>query len=115
LGNRTPDLRIRFLPFADLDGDHAPAAPGVYVVVWPGPGLRHFLPASPAGWFKRRDPSVPISVLQGVWVAQSPVLYIGKASGGATGRRGIRKRLDGFAATVKVNLSAIGVGASYGS
>jgi hypothetical protein len=54
-------------------------------------------------------------VLQGVWVAQSPVLYIGKASGGATGRRGIRKRLDGFAATVKVNLSAIGVGASYGS
>jgi hypothetical protein len=35
-------------------------------------------------------------VLQGVWVAQSPVLYIGKASGGATGHRGIRKRLDEF-------------------
>ena len=85
-----------FVPFADLDGDQAPAAPGVYVVVWPGPGLPHFLPASTAGWFNKRDPSVPIAVLQSAWVAQSPVLYIGKASGGATGRRGIRKRLDEF-------------------
>ena len=87
---------VGFVPFAHLDQAEVPASPGVYLVVWPGPGVPRFLPCSTAGWFKGRDPSVPIPVLEGSWVAGASVLYIGKAAGGLTRRRGIRKRLEEF-------------------
>lgn len=34
--------------------------------------------------------------LQSTWVDQARVVYVGKASGGRTGRRGVRKRLDEY-------------------
>ena len=104
-----------FVPFADLDGDLAPAAPGVYVVVWPGPGLPRFLPASTAGWFKKRDPSVPIAVLQRAWVAQSPCCTSERPAAARPAGAGSESGWMSFAGTVKVNLSATGVGASSGS
>lgn len=85
-----------FVPIAELDRHQVPQTPGVYLVVRPGADSPRFLPRSPAGWLKGRDPSVPISVLERNWVTGSSVLYIGKAGGGSTGRRGIQKRLNEY-------------------
>jgi hypothetical protein len=85
-----------FVPFVDLPSSRAPRSPGVYVVLRDHDGDPEFLRASPAGRFKQKNPSVDESDLQRAWVPGSRVLYIGKASGGASGRRGIAKRLDEF-------------------
>jgi hypothetical protein len=37
-----------------------------------------------------------MEVLQDSWAAGASVLYIGKAAGGSTGKRGIRRRLEEF-------------------
>lgn len=85
-----------FVRFADLPGSRVPCSPGVYLVLRDRDGDPEFLDASPAGRFKGKDPSVEKSDLQKSWVLGSRVVYIGKASGGASGRRGIAKRLDEF-------------------
>lgn len=84
------------MPFADLTAVSVPRAAGVYVVVRAGDEEPEFLALSPAGRFKGKDPSVDLASLQAAWVRGTEVLYIGKASGGATGRRGLAKRLDEF-------------------
>lgn len=74
----------------------APAAPGVYVVLRQQLGVVEFLERSTGGWFKERDPSVPIEKLEAKWVPDARVLYIGKADGGGRGARGIRVRLGEY-------------------
>jgi hypothetical protein len=85
-----------FVRLADLPVSDAPAVPGVYVVVRQCDGAPEFRSASRAGRFKRRDPSVPWERLEAEWVAGAEVVYIGKAAGGKSGRRGLRKRLEEF-------------------
>ncbi|WP_018157251.1 hypothetical protein [Demetria terragena] len=85
-----------FVRFGDLLGAEVPAVPGVYAVVRQPVGEPEFLLSSSGGRFKGEDPSVSRERLDAEWVPGSEVVYIGKASGGATGRRGLRKRLDEF-------------------
>ena len=85
-----------FVRFDDLHGAEVPVVPGVYVIVRQRDGEPEFLPSSPAGRFKGKDPSVTRERLEAEWVTGTGVIYIGKASGGVSGTRGLRKRLDEF-------------------
>ena len=85
-----------FVRFSELPTAQVPTDPGVYVVIRTAEADPEFLQTSLAGWFKGKDPSVPVSMLEAAWVPGSSVVYLGKANGGATGRRGLRKRLDEY-------------------
>lgn len=85
-----------FVAFRDLANADVPPGAGVYVVLWTDGSDPTFLAASPAGWFKMRDPSVSVGKLESAWVPDTSVIYIGKAALGASGRRGLRKRLDEY-------------------
>lgn len=85
-----------FQRLTELSADGVPQAGGVYVVLRPSRDRPQFLMTSGAGHFKNRDPSVPADQLERAWVDGAPVLYIGKASGGVHGGRGLRKRLDEY-------------------
>ncbi|WP_127571809.1 hypothetical protein [Georgenia faecalis] len=85
-----------FVTFAELPDSDVPEAPGVYVVLRERADAPAFLGASVAGMFKGRTPSVSVERLEGKWVDDVPVLYIGKATQGSTSRRGLRKRLNEY-------------------
>lgn len=85
-----------FVPFSELPTSPVPTGSGVYVVTRPAATPPIFLPRSPAGWFKGKDPSIELAELETSWVPGEPVLYIGKANIGVTGKRGLRKRLDEY-------------------
>lgn len=87
---------VGFVPFEELPREEVPSGPGVYIVLRTSQATPSFRETSHAGWFQQRDPTVPRDALASAWVATSPVVYIGKASAGSSGRRGLRKRLDEF-------------------
>ena len=72
---------VGFRPIADLEQAPGlvPNGPGVYVVLHAATEPPQFLERNNGGWFKGRDPSVPVSVLTGRWHAGTPILYFGKA------------------------------------
>jgi hypothetical protein len=85
-----------FHRFAEIGQAGVPPLAGVYVILRPSQDQPEFVPSSVAGYFKGQDPSVSIPDLERAWVDGASVLYIGKASGGHYGQRGLRKRLDEY-------------------
>jgi hypothetical protein len=81
---------IRALRKSDLSG--VPETPGVYMVGRPYNVSMRLLKRSPAGHFKGRDPSLPVSELRQRLRANDITLYIGKASG-RSARSTLRARL----------------------
>jgi hypothetical protein len=63
-----------FVTFADLPPAGVPNVDGVYVVVRSSLTPPQFLEASPAGRFKRRDPSVSVEKLDAAWVPCTQVV-----------------------------------------
>jgi hypothetical protein len=70
-----------------------PADPGVYVLLWPGVGRPRFRSGSTGGWFKGKDPTVSRSILRERWIAESHLVYIGSATAGSSGTRGLQARI----------------------
>lgn len=85
-----------FVRFADLPSTNVSTGPGVYAVLRDTDGLPRFREQSPAGWFKGKDPTVPIERLRERWIEGVHCLYIGKADPGAAGRRGLARRLSEY-------------------
>jgi hypothetical protein len=87
---------VGFVPFSALPASAVPTDPGVYAVLRISDAPPTFVETSPAGRFKGKDPSVSVDVLASRWVDGPEVLYIGKATPGSAGRRGLQKRLDEY-------------------
>jgi hypothetical protein len=85
-----------FVPMTQLSSADVPSDAGVYIVMRTDIDPPRFLDHSPAGWFKGKDPSVSQATLQQAWIPGATVIYIGKAGSGASGSRGLRKRLDEY-------------------
>lgn len=85
---------VGFVPIAGLQSSEVPAAPGVYAVLRAIDAAPAFLDASAGGPVKGKDPSVAGDVLARKWVDGAEVVYLGKATAGAVGRGGLRKRLE---------------------
>jgi hypothetical protein len=73
-----------------------PHGPGVYSILWEGQSAPNFLEVGTGGWFKGVDPNVSLPTLERNWVAGCQVVYIGKAAGGSSGKRGLLKRLTEY-------------------
>lgn len=65
---------------------------GVYVIVRDKQTPPTFLLTSVGGFFKGKNPTAPVDVLQSKWVTGTPVVYIGKA-GGDVSRATLKSRL----------------------
>jgi hypothetical protein len=87
---------VGFVPFSALPTSDVPTASGVYVVLRTSDAPPTFTETSEAGRFKGKDPSISPDVLASNWVEGPEVIYIGKATLGSTGRRGLQKRLDEY-------------------
>lgn len=85
-----------FVSFRELSESGVPSQPGIYVVLRTSAESPSFLSRNPAGQLKGRDPSVTADELRSAWVDGAAVIYIGKASAGKAGQRGLRKRLDEY-------------------
>lgn len=84
-----------FFPIAKLRASkcaEVPKVPGVYCVARDSNPPPSFLPTSPGGHFKGRDPTVPTSTLESGWVPGTVVVYIGK-SGSEGSAATLRERL----------------------
>ncbi len=82
-----------------------PAQKGVYVVLRESESAPQFLTEGTGGFFKGKNPNVPISELKANWVEGTPVVYIGKA-GGSSSSATLQKRLSQYL--------SIGQGANVG-
>lgn len=73
-----------FLSIKELQATNCEAVPrerGIYLILRMPLHAPTFLASSVGGHFKKRNPTVELAVLESAWVADTPVVYIGKAGG----------------------------------
>ena len=72
-----------FIPVADVweNCSVIPKIKGVYMVVRPTKAAPEFLSVGTGGFYKEKDPNVPIEELLAKWVNETCVIYIGQAGG----------------------------------
>lgn len=83
-----------FVTFGELREtqlEPVPPGPGVYVVIRAKSSPPTFRDTSPAGRFKRKDPTELVDLLRAKWVDGADVIYIGKGDN-------LRRRLKQYAA-----------------
>ncbi|MET0871174.1 MAG: hypothetical protein ABWX89_02465 [Paeniglutamicibacter terrestris] len=85
-----------FRPIATLEINRIPQHQGIFAVLRPADFEPNFLPKSTAGVFKKKNPSLPAASLTAEWVEDADVLFIGKASTGSKGNRGLRRQIQEF-------------------
>ena len=81
-----------FMPVVELRDsktESVPDVPGVYMVLRDSGERPDFLTRGSGGYFKGKDPNVPLSELSANWVEGAKVLYIGKA-------KSLRKRISQY-------------------
>lgn len=78
-----------------MDKSPLPKAKGVYLVLNPNYANTEFLQKGVGGYFKDKNPNVPISELKSNLVPDSLVVYIGKA-GSPTGSSTLYKRIGQY-------------------
>lgn len=79
-----------------LDSSCIPQEKGVYLIVRTKKSSSLFMTVGSGGHFKGRNPNIPKTQLQQEWVADTSVVYIGKAgseTGGATLQSRLRQYL----------------------
>lgn len=71
-----------------------PAEKGVYVVFRPNDRQPEFLQIGTGGFFKQKNPNIPVSELATHWVEESSIVYIGKAGG--KGKATLKSRIGQY-------------------
>lgn len=73
-----------YIPVSQLRQNQSivPHNKGVYMVLYIPDDSPEFLTKGSGGFFKGRDPNVPLEELKGNWINDTKVIYIGKAGGG---------------------------------
>lgn len=86
-----------FLSIRNLQNDISPVPDkmGVYFLIHNGVQTPKFIDPGSGGFFKGKDPNVPISELNQNWVSGANVVYIGKA-GGIGSKSTLKKRLKQY-------------------
>lgn len=69
-----------------------PKSPGIYLIVRTQDRRPCFLPEGRGGWFKDKDPSYPLDVVEANWVEVAHVMYVGMTKA----RKGLKGRLGCF-------------------
>ena len=85
-----------FRALDELEIMRVPQGPGIFAILQPADFEPVFLAKSTAGTFKKKDPSLKPAALEAEWVPEAKVLYLGKASAGSQGNRGLRKQIQEF-------------------
>lgn len=72
---------IGFVSFCNLvNSDKLSETKGVYMILYLKESKPTFLETGTGGFFKDRNPNVPIGILNDNWIDQAKAIYIGKAS-----------------------------------
>lgn len=99
--NNIDDIKSKgfkgFKTIRDLwtDKSDIPDIKGVYLLLTPTPDRPTFINPGVGGYFKGKDPNLPIDQLKDNWVTGSQVVYIGKA-GSLTGQSTLKKRIKQY-------------------